>query len=77
MDISTIGRALLLIALVLFLVGLLMLGLGKLGLGRLPGDISYQHGNVKIYFPLATSILISILLSLLLSFIIWLINRGR
>ena len=34
-------------------------------LGRLPGDISYQSGDSRFYFPLTTCILVSILLSLL------------
>ena len=32
-------------------------------LGRLPGDIAYERGNVRVYFPLMTSILISLLLT--------------
>lgn len=77
MDLTTVGKFILLAAGMLLLVGLLFILLGKLGLGRLPGDIVYRRDGVTIYFPLATSILISILLSLLLTFIVWLINRGR
>ncbi len=32
-------------------------------LGRLPGDIAYERGNVRVYFPLMTSLLISLLLT--------------
>jgi hypothetical protein len=43
----------------------------KLGLlhwfGNLPGDIKYESGHTKIYFPIVTMIVISIALSLLLS----------
>ena len=37
----------------------------------LPGDIKYEspNGNVRIYFPIVTSIFLSILLTLILSFI--------
>jgi hypothetical protein len=37
----------------------------------LPGDIKYESpdGNVRIYFPIVTSIVLSILLTLILSFI--------
>ncbi|MHB9133274.1 MAG: DUF2905 family protein [Armatimonadota bacterium] len=77
MDLSGIGRVLLLVAVVIFIAGLLMIGLGKLGLGRLPGDITYRRDGVTIYFPLATSIILSILLSLILSFILWFFSRGR
>jgi len=77
MDLITLGRAILVIAVVLMVAGVLMIGLGKLGMGRLPGDISYHQGNVKIYFPIASSILISIILSVLFSLILWFAGRGR
>jgi len=35
-------------------------------LGKWPGDFIFEHKNLKIYFPLVTSILISIILSLIL-----------
>lgn len=49
-------------------VGLLLFFLGKtsLPIGRLPGDIVYRGKNTTVYFPLATSIVLSVLLSLLL-----------
>jgi hypothetical protein len=52
---------------VLIGVGLLLFFLGKtsLPLGRLPGDILYRGKNTTVYFPLATSILVSVLLSVL------------
>jgi len=61
------GKILILVGIVCILVGLAINYGHKIPfLGKLPGDISIDKGNVKIYFPLATSILISILLSLLL-----------
>lgn len=38
------------------------------GLQLLPGDFKYESpsGNVRIYFPIATSIVLSIVLSLIL-----------
>jgi hypothetical protein len=42
-----------------------------LKLGRLPGDIAIEKENVRIYFPIATSILISIVLMVLA----WLFRR--
>lgn len=41
--------------------------------GKLPGDIVIEKANVKLYFPIVSSILLSILLSLVL----YLINRWR
>ncbi|MEJ2180332.1 MAG: DUF2905 domain-containing protein [Gammaproteobacteria bacterium] len=52
-------------------IGLLWPHLQKLGLGRLPGDIVYERDNVKFYFPIVTSIVISLLLSL----IFWLFRK--
>jgi hypothetical protein len=43
----------------------------ELGLGRLPGDIVIERGNVHIYFPIVTCIIVSVVLS----FILWLMNR--
>lgn len=57
-----IGLGVLLIA-----VGLLLTLAGKPPwLGRLPGDFFYKSERVTVYFPLATSLLVSLLLSLLL-----------
>ena len=40
------------------------------GLSFLPGDVKYEspNGNVRIYFPIVTSIVISVLLTLILRF---------
>jgi hypothetical protein len=40
------------------------------GLSLLPGDIKYEspNGNVRIYFPIVTSIVISVVLTLILRF---------
>jgi hypothetical protein len=49
-------------------VGLgLLLASGALGwFGRLPGDLRFGSGNVRVYVPLASMLLVSIVLSLLL-----------
>jgi hypothetical protein len=49
--------------------------LGKTGipLGRLPGDITYRGKNTTVYFPLATSILLSVVLSI----IVFLVGRFK
>ena len=59
---------------ILVVVGLLIAGIGvvlMLGvpLGRLPGDIVYRRGGMTVYFPIATSVLLSIVLSLVLMFV--------
>lgn len=53
---------------IFLIIGLLWPILQKVGLGRLPGDIVYERDNVKFYFPIVTSIIISLLLSLFFRF---------
>jgi hypothetical protein len=65
------SRFLITLGLVLVAVGLLWPVLQKLGLGRLPGDIVIERENFRLYFPLATSLVVS----LVLTAILWLINR--
>ncbi|HEY3146378.1 MAG TPA: DUF2905 domain-containing protein [Dongiaceae bacterium] len=60
------GRFLIILGIVLVVVGVLWPWLSKVGIGRLPGDIVIERENFRLYFPLATSILISIVLTLLL-----------
>ncbi len=67
------------------ILGLLFLAIGALTgiitglasknipLGKLPGDIVIDRGNVKIYFPLMTSIVLSVTITL----VIWLLSRIR
>jgi len=53
---------------ILFAAGLLMVLLGRiLGLGRLPGDIVIHRGNMTVFIPLGTMIVLSILLSIALN----------
>ena len=63
------GRMLVLAGFVLVVIGLLLILLNRMNLpvGRLPGDITYRGKHTVVYFPFATSILISIVLSLIFS----------
>jgi hypothetical protein len=72
---ADLGKLLLILGGVIVLIGVVLLLAGRfnLPLGRLPGDFTYRGKNTVVYFPLATSIIISIVLSLIL----WLFNRGR
>jgi hypothetical protein len=62
-----LGKALLGLAILLAIVGGLLLIAGRAGmpLGRLPGDLAFRGKNVRVYFPLGTSILVSVILTLL------------
>ena len=44
-------------------------------LGKLPGDLSFKRDHVSIYFPIATSLLLSILLTLLFYLLGWFFRR--
>ena len=60
---------------ILVVVGLVLLGLGLAllygpkipWLGQLPGDIIIKREKFTIYFPLATSLILSVILTLLLA----------
>ncbi len=67
MDLSGIGKALLIFAGVLAVVGLVLVLVGKGVLPRLPGDIAVERGNWRFYFPIGTSIVVSLVLTLLLN----------
>ncbi|MBV6450975.1 MAG: hypothetical protein MHPDNHAH_01702 [Anaerolineales bacterium] len=71
MVMESIARYLMLGGVVLFLIGGGVYLAAKFGLplGRLPGDIRIEGENGTIYFPLATSILISVVLTILLNLI--------
>ena len=69
-DFSNLGRILLVIGLVIAGIGLVLIFAGKIPwFGRLPGDFFWRGKNVSLYFPLATSILVSLVLTLILWFI--------
>ncbi|MFA5354679.1 MAG: DUF2905 domain-containing protein [Thermodesulfovibrionales bacterium] len=71
-SIEHIGKFLIVTGVVIAVVGVLVALSGKIpGIGRLPGDILIQKRNVTIYFPLATSIIISLVLTL----IVWILGR--
>jgi hypothetical protein len=68
MEVADLGRMLLILGGVLALVGLILTLAGNVPfLGRLPGDLSFEWGNVKVFMPLATMILISVVLTVLLN----------
>lgn len=58
-------------------LGVLLLGIGLVwqfapGLlswfGRLPGDITIERGNTRVFVPITSMIIVSVVLSLILSF---------
>jgi len=67
-----VGKLLFIVGIVVALAGAwLWSGRGLGWLGRLPGDISYQNGDFRFYFPVATCVVISIVLTL----VAWFLRR--
>ena len=69
---TELGKVLIIFGAVLVVAGIALALLGRMNvpLGRLPGDIVYRWvyrgKNTTVYFPLATSILVSVVLSIVL-----------
>lgn len=65
---TDIGRVLMLLGVALFVIGVLLTLAGRVpGLGNLPGDVSIERGNFRLYAPFGTMIVVSIVLSILLN----------
>ena len=65
---AELGKLLIFFGATLVIAGVLVLFLGRahLPLGRLPGDMVFRGRNMRFYFPLTTSVVLSLLLSLFL-----------
>ena len=65
MDLSSLGRTLIILGVVLLGLGLLFLAGGRIPfLGRLPGDVVFQRDGLTVFFPLATMIVLSVVLTI-------------
>ena len=63
-----IGRLLIIGGVILAVVGVVIVLAPNIPfLGRLPGDIRIDNGNVKVFIPLGTMLLISLILTLILN----------
>ena len=77
MDLSAIGKGIVILGLGLVVTGGLLWLLGRSGLplGHLPGDIRIERENISCYVPIVTMILVSLALTVLLNLILRLLNR--
>lgn len=58
------GKAFIILGFILIVIGTLFIFKVPFAwLGRLPGDFSQKIGNISLYIPLATSLIISVALS--------------
>jgi Protein of unknown function (DUF2905) len=70
-----LGKLLIILGAMLVVAGVAVMLLGRLHLplGRLPGDFLYRGKNTTVYFPLATSVVVSVVLTILL----YVVSRWR
>ncbi|HEX9006127.1 MAG TPA: DUF2905 domain-containing protein [Bacteroidota bacterium] len=69
-----LGKVLLLVGLVIAAVGLVLIFSDRVPwLGKLPGDITIDRGNFRVYVPITTCILLSVVISLVL----WVLSQLR
>ncbi len=74
MEFQNLGKIIIFVGVFLLIFGLLLTFSNKIPfIGKLPGDFVFKRDNLSIYFPLATSILLSVILTLVLNFIL----RGK
>ena len=71
MEFQSLGKTIIFIGVFLVIFGLLLTFSNRIPfIGKLPGDFVFKRDNFSIYFPLATSILLSVILTLVLNFIL-------
>jgi Protein of unknown function (DUF2905) len=70
-----IGPFIVMAGIVIAVVGVLTWVGGFSWIGRLPGDIRIERGNVRIYIPVISMLLISIVASIVLTVLLYLFRR--
>ena len=66
----SVGRALIVVGLLIVAIGVVVTVAGALGLGKLPGDVEFKGRNVRVYVPIASSIIVSIVLTIVLNLLV-------
>lgn len=69
------GKLLVVIGLLVALSGVVVWALGRAGFRGMPGDIRYESGNIRFYFPVVTCIVVSVILTALMWLWQWLSRR--
>ncbi len=65
-----VGKLLVLIGIFIVLVGLVFMAIESFTGGRgLPGDIVFRRGNLTVFLPIVTMILVSLILTLILNLV--------
>lgn len=64
---SQMGRVLIIAGVTLAALGIILTALQKAPfVGRLPGDIHIKTGNIEVFIPLTTCLLLSLIISLVI-----------
>jgi len=65
---NELGKVLIGLGAVIVVAGVVLMLVGRtnLPLGRLPGNFVYRGKNTTVYFPLATSVVLSVVLTVVL-----------
>jgi len=63
---ADVGRILLVFGALLVIVGGALMLFGRF---HLPGDFTFRSGNVTVYIPVATSVILSVLLTIVLNLV--------
>jgi len=75
-DLSSLGKLLLLFAVVIGIIGLLLIIMGNVPfLGKLPGDVVIRRGGSTFFFPIVTCIILSVVLTVLINLVLWIFRR--
>ena len=68
MDVSGLGRLLIIFGIGLVVVGVVLVLANKVPfIGRLPGDIVFHREGVSLFLPIATMIVVSLVLTVVLN----------
>lgn len=71
MEIHSLGKIIIAMGIFLVVFGSLILLFPKIPfIGKLPGDILIKRGNLTLFFPLVSSIIISLIITIILNLIL-------
>ena len=70
------GKFLIFVGIFMVILGLLVTFWDRVPLlGKLPGDIFFQKGNFRFFFPIVSTLLISLILTIVINLIIRLTGK--
>lgn len=70
MTVGSVASVLIAMGVALAVTGLVLWAGGRLGFGHLPGDFTWGRGHLRIYAPLATSLVVSAAATLVLNLLL-------